>query len=262
MFGRLEQELSRWAEAGRVATLWWRDDDAVGPTPALNRLLQLAGPVPLALAVIPYPAEPALAQHLAGCATVTVIQHGWRHTNHAIPPAKKIELADQPVAVMLADLGEGRRRLEDLFGTTFRPILTPPWNRIDADLVPLLPSTGFIGLSTSGPRAARLAAGGLGQVNTHVDPVDWHAGRGFREAGAVIEDLVRHLAARRTGRADAAEPTGILTHHLVMDEATERFLADLLTFVAGHPTARWCRIETAIHDALQPPVAPVFRVPA
>ena len=35
-------ELDRWEEAGQVATLWWRDDDAVAPTARLDRLLSIA----------------------------------------------------------------------------------------------------------------------------------------------------------------------------------------------------------------------------
>ena len=37
----LDAELDRWKAAGRAATLWWRDDDATRPTPALDRLLAL-----------------------------------------------------------------------------------------------------------------------------------------------------------------------------------------------------------------------------
>ena len=32
----LGDELARWREAGRSATFWWRDDDAVQRTPALE----------------------------------------------------------------------------------------------------------------------------------------------------------------------------------------------------------------------------------
>src|ERR1044071_5855240 len=48
-----ERELEAWGGSGQVATLWWRDDDAVRVTPALARLLGCAGETPLALAVIP-----------------------------------------------------------------------------------------------------------------------------------------------------------------------------------------------------------------
>ena len=49
----LMAEFDRWEEAGKVATLWWRDDDAVAPTARLGRLLSIASGVPISLAVIP-----------------------------------------------------------------------------------------------------------------------------------------------------------------------------------------------------------------
>ena len=35
----LGAELGQWAAEGREATLWWRDDDAIEPTPALDRMI-------------------------------------------------------------------------------------------------------------------------------------------------------------------------------------------------------------------------------
>jgi hypothetical protein len=34
----LQRELDRWAESGKTATFWWRDDDAVEETPQLQTL--------------------------------------------------------------------------------------------------------------------------------------------------------------------------------------------------------------------------------
>ncbi len=81
----LASELDRWGEEGRMATLWWRDDDAVAPSRRLDDLLAIAGEVPVALAVIPALAQPALAARLCRPAqsAVRVLQHGWRHHNHA-----------------------------------------------------------------------------------------------------------------------------------------------------------------------------------
>lgn len=42
MWDRLAAELDRWDAAGRRATFWWRDDDAVAPTPALDACLKAA----------------------------------------------------------------------------------------------------------------------------------------------------------------------------------------------------------------------------
>ena len=79
----LAAELDRWEEAGLVAPLWWRDDDAVAPTPQLDRLLALADGAPLALAVIPADVVRELAAALEFFPRVTVLHHGWRHANHA-----------------------------------------------------------------------------------------------------------------------------------------------------------------------------------
>ena len=72
----LGAELDAWAETGRSATLWWRDDDAVAPTPALDAQLRIAGTTPLALAVIPSETGPLLANGLSSWPNVAVLQHG------------------------------------------------------------------------------------------------------------------------------------------------------------------------------------------
>ncbi len=52
---QLRAELDLWQSEDRIATAWWRDDDAVSVTPALETLLRFEQDykVPLALAVIP-----------------------------------------------------------------------------------------------------------------------------------------------------------------------------------------------------------------
>ena len=233
----LEAELAAWQSAGRRATFWWRDDDAVAPTPALERLLALAA-VPLALAVIPAGAAEDLVRRLAAEPLVAVLQHGYAHENHSPPEAKKQELGGprDPDAVA-AELTLGKARLEMLFGPQFQPVLVPPWNRIDPGITARLPGLGYRGLSAYGPRAARAAAPGLPQVNCHADILRWKPTRGFLGTAAALALLTGHLAARRQGEADAEEPSGILSHHLVQDEEAWAFLAALLTFLADHPAA-------------------------
>ena len=62
----LADEAARWQEAGRTADLWWRDDDAADAGPELDRLLAIQRDTgaPLALAVVPARATPALADRL------------------------------------------------------------------------------------------------------------------------------------------------------------------------------------------------------
>jgi hypothetical protein len=165
-----------------------------------------------------------------------VLQHGWAHANHRPSGERSAEYAaDRPLAVMTAELARGREHLRDLFGARFLPVLVPPWNRIDDAVVAALPGLGFRALSVFGPRAAAA----LATVNTHLDPIAWRAGRGFVGDAKALGDLVDHLAARRVGRVDADEPTGLLTHHLVHDAALWRFLDRLLARTAAHPAARW-----------------------
>ena len=117
-------------------------------------------------------------------------------------------------------------------------VLAPPWNRIAPEVTALLPSLGFRGLSTFKPRAARDAAPGLLQVNTHADIIDWQT-RAFAGDDLALGAVVTHLADRRLGRADADEPTGILTHHLVHDAPAWSFLERLLKATRAHGAIRW-----------------------
>ena len=247
----LDRELDAWAAGGRQATLWWRDDDAVAPGPALDRLLDIAAQhgLPLALAVIPLPATAALAARLAVAGPdVAVLQHGFAHRNHGGAGEKKAELgAQRPVEAVLDELRRGAALLRRLFagaGPAPLPVLVPPWNRIAPSVVAGLRAAGFAGLSTYHPRVAREPSPGVLQVNTHADIVDWRGSRGFVGAAAALGLMTAHLAARREGRNDADEPTGLMTHHLVHDEACWAFLATLANRLADRPGAVWLDAPT------------------
>jgi hypothetical protein len=230
----IDEELARWREAGREPVLWWRDDDAADATPALDRLLDLhrMAKVPLALAIVPANATPALAECLARAPDVDLLQHGYAHTNHAPAADKKMELGlHRPSMFVLGELGTGRMALERLFGGRVLPVLVPPWNRIAAALVPTLPEVGYRGLSTFGARRRARPVSGLTQVNTHVDLVDWTSRR-FVGEEAALAALERALAAARCG---AEEPIGILSHHLAMDEGAWDFLSSLWERISSMP---------------------------
>jgi hypothetical protein len=238
----LADELDRWAESGRSATFWWRDDDAIEPTPALERLLDLRedNAVPLALAVIPAKARPSLTAVKAGVTEVAVLQHGYAHANHCPDTRRKSEFgADRQVQSAARDLMAGRSSLVAIFGESEPSILVPPWNRIDARLIALLPGLGYTGLSTFAARNSREAAPGVIQTNTHVDIIDWPGTRRFVGEEAAIGAAVAHLAARRAGAADPDEATGLLTHHLAHDAECWTFVAGFLAATTAHGGARW-----------------------
>lgn len=227
--------LDQRARDGRPVRLWWRDDDAVAPTVALDQLTRQSENwgVPLALAVIPEPTGTALAERLTAEKLTTVTVHGWAHRNHAPVSEKKAELgAHRPARLVLDELAEGFVKLRDLYGPRLAPVLVPPWNRIAPEVVAGLPALGFQAVSTFGPqKPAPLAV-----INTHVDLMDWHGTRGGRPTMALYADLARALALPGDG------PIGILSHHLVHDARAWAFLDALFALTRDHPGCRWVSI--------------------
>jgi len=239
----LDDELARWRDAGRVAELWWRDDDAAQETPALDRLLALQHDsfVPLALAVVPANATAGLAQRLAAAPGVSILQHGYGHVNHAIGGGRKCELGpERPAMIVLGELATGTMALERLFAAPCfagrrLPVLVPPWNRIAPGLVPALPEIGFSGLSTYGVRSRPEPVRGLRQINTHVDLIDWKGGRGFVGENFALALLIDALVAART---TDGTPVGVLSHHLAMDEGAWDFLRSLWERISANTGLR------------------------
>ncbi len=240
VFEPLLAELDAWAAEGRMLKFWWRDDDATETSNALTAMLAVAraANIPLALAVIPMTATEGLAAAIARTEGIAIWQHGIRHANRAEPPTKKQELIAADRAV-LDGLRQGQARLAQLFGQRAQAVLVPPWNRIGAGLLPHLPRLGFQGLSTFKPRGSPRPTPGLVQINTHADLLDWRAGAAFRGAGACIGDLVSHAQAKRRRFDDPLEPTGILTHHLVMQADAWDFLTGLFAATKAHPACTW-----------------------
>jgi hypothetical protein len=223
----LADEAAQWRDAGRIAEIWWRDDDAVDAGQSLDRLLGIARDTatPLGLAVVPARATAALASRLAGEPGIDVLQHGYAHANHAPASEKKAELGlHRPAMMTLGELGTGWMALERLFGPRALAVMVPPWNRIAPVLVPTLPEIGYRGLSSFGPRPRVHPVRSLLQVNTHVDLIDWKGGRLFAGEERALADLVSALARARSGQG---EPVGILSHHLAMDAGAWDFLRSL-----------------------------------
>ncbi|HEY7688700.1 MAG TPA: hypothetical protein VH835_08410 [Dongiaceae bacterium] len=188
---------------------------------------------------------------MGGNPQLAILQHGFAHHNHAPPGEKKAELGShRPAAGILSELADGRTRLQRLFQQQFLPALVPPWNRIDPAVRAGLPAIGLPFCSAYGARRR----GDRSAINTHADIVDWHHGRGFVGEAAALSLITGHLAARREGRADPDEPTGLLTHHLVQDEACWSFLGDFVYRLSACKGARWLAGTTIFGQTV--PIAP------
>jgi len=212
----LEAELNAWSDAGRVASFWWRDDDAVSAGPRLDQLIDISSNSGLLLAVIPMHLNPSLTTAVANAPHVYVAQHGYAHINHA-PRGLGLgawELGmHRGLETVMAEIETGRATLEDRFQSQFLQVLVPPWNRIAPELIKPVAASGFCGVSAFGPR---------------------------EEISPVQGQLCEHLEARRAGSVDADEPTGFLTHHIDLDEAGWKFSTRLANMIHQHKAARWC----------------------
>jgi predicted glycosyltransferase len=227
------------AARGRAVPFFWRDDDAVTVTPALDRLIGLADrhAVPLLLAAIPAGIEPALGQRLGSASLVSVAVHGLAHRNHAPPGEKPAEFgAHRPLDVLRADAAAGLRISRDrLPEAALLPVFVPPWNRLAPTLAAVLPDLGYCGLSAvPGP-----AVPGLRRFDTTLDPIDWRGTRSLREPAALLRGLAETIAAGR--------PIGLLTHHLAHDAAIWTFVDDLLPVLLKHPAVQVLNFRRLFH---------------
>ncbi len=237
----LISEFDAWQAQGRIATLWWRDDDATGVTGALENMLEISENThtPLALAVIPARVGAALRDRLADHRGVGVLQHGFAHLNHEPDGGKKSEFGGSRNSGQVeTDIAKG---LEILSGwPAFLPVFVPPWNRMDRLFLGVLPKLGITAISGFKARSARNPVPGLLGVNSHVDIIrSRDGGRHFIGVGPALHAMVEHLSSRRRGRVDRDEPTGILTHHLDHDDEGWNFLKQVLGAVGNHPAAQW-----------------------
>lgn len=245
-FDLLKDVLNRAADDGRRFVFWLRDDDAIEPTAPLERLLigTEQARVPLTLASVPANATEALAGRIAAASHVSIAPHGWRHKNHAPAPEKKQELSLHRGQLTVAqEIEAGLARIDALFGPQAVAMLVPPWNRIDAAILPLLGTMGFRALSVFGPEKRNMP---VPLLNTHIDIIDWKGTRGGRDADILFAEMVQRIGELTDNRLDTV---GILTHHLAHDEAAWSFLDILFELTADHPAVKWMRSEDILTAA-------------
>lgn len=239
----LEAELDAWLSVGKTASFWWRDDDAAQAGPKLDQLIDISTQSELLLAVIPTRLDSSLVTAISHAPHIHVAQHGYAHINHA-PRGQGLgawELGmHRGLESVMADLDAGRTVLEQHFASRFLPVVVPPWNRIAMELMKPIAERGYYGVSAFGPRANKHPEQALTIVNAHCDPIRWKSDPRFRGVKQSIAQLLEHLQARRAGNVDADEPTGLLTHHIDLDEAGWEFCAHLAKLIEQHAAAQWC----------------------
>ncbi|MEP3917068.1 polysaccharide deacetylase family protein [Ascidiaceihabitans sp.] len=226
----LRSALARCRQSKTPLPVWWRDDDAIAPTPQLDQLhtLSVRLDVPVHLAVIPAHVKDTLAEYMVSRPNLRPMVHGWAHQNHAEAGMKKSEFPHNDAACQ-SRASEGFKTLTNVFGSDLLPVFVPPWNRMDTGLSQHLKAAGYHAVSAFGPRKPQ---SGILHINTHIDPIFWRGTRGLVPPEQLIAQTVERIETRRNGTEDAAEPLGYLTHHLVHDPDiwafSYAFLSELL----------------------------------
>jgi len=151
----------------------------------------------------------------------------------------------RPLDEICSELARGYAALAERHAPNFVPLLVPPWNRIEPVIVQALPELGFQGLSTFGATTSSSIA----MVNTHVDVIDWRGTRGGRNANELAIELAKIIESTQ-------KTIGILTHHLVHDDAAWLFLQQLFSITSLHAGAQWVPVSH-----LLPALSPDPRLP-
>lgn len=251
----LTLELWRWRLAGRTARLWWRDDDAVGASARLDRLLLIAWEtgVPLTLAVVPAGDMGGLSAMLrlrlaTATSRITVAQHGVDHQNRRSGPAAGEFPHDWTQTELEIALRRGWSLIQGL--PHAEPIYVPPWNDAHPRLEAALQACGHAGWSVSGAMATCGGPAGkrLARVDAHLDLMRWRGGARFRGRGRFLDAFAAELRRRRkAGLWDA--PIGLLTHHLAHDPEAWGFLERFLAWTGGQRALRWEALPDLIGEA-------------
>ena len=247
---RLIHELGIWRRAWRPPVLWWRDDDCREPTWQLDRLLHVRDGLPVTLAVIPDGNLAALAARLETLDGVAIAQHGVDHENRLPEGGPRSEFSEGMAQDCInAAVAAGRARLA---AAGLAPLcFVPPWNEASDRLIAAIRAAQYQTYSIGIYGAPR---DGLAHVGAQVDILRWKGAPRFRGRAKIFNALRRQLEARRkSGKFE--EPIGILTHHLVHDEAAWAFLGWFAKFARNRFDVRGF---DALADTPQTSATPLF----
>ena len=226
------------------STVFFRADDIGVPGGNCRSMLSLFRErgVPLHLAVTPAWLTPARWATLRGWAGADDLwcwhQHGWRHQNHQSSGKKGEFGADRTEEALRADLTKGRDKLRDILGGAFAPVFTPPWNRFDPRVGPILIELGFTAVSRSAGADKKVPLPeGLPDVPINVD---LHT-RTEQDPEQGLALLVREFE-----EAAASGTVGVMLHHQRMNHAAFAFLDQCLRAVARTPGLKRLRIDRPV----------------
>jgi hypothetical protein len=170
---------------------------------------------------------------------IEVNQHGWRHENHETT-GRKCEFGPaRNYQQQLEDIRAGRARLEEMLGSAFYPVFTPPWNRYCDATCQALIDLGFHAISDLESNRTVNVNTALRRIPATLDIIDWRSSRDLKPVDLLLTELIRQIQqSGHRGQPEGANSPksatiGILLHHRVMSEAAFSFIDRLLTELKG-----------------------------
>ena len=249
----LENELKAWMDEGKKVKLWWRDDDAADLTDSFKKLLDLItrGSPPIVIAAIPsqISSKTVTAINTMPNKNIFVAQHGYSHSDNSSLGQKKIELGGEySLECIKLQLKIGRAILEKRFPKRFVPVLVPPWNRIDPEIIPHLSHLNYLAISAFGTEDPYVVEIGLKELNCHIDIINWRNRRRFLGQDNILSIVCQLLRKYRSQKKVHDLPIGLLSHHIRHDKYAWSFLEKFFDFTYGHPAVDWPDLHMLVNS--------------
>ena len=118
--------------------------------------------IPVVHAVIPGKMDQKLIRFLCRAKEKTpqlldIVQHGWRHTNHAVGSIAKYEFGPlRPLESQSEDIRQGLKAMRKAFGEYFTPAFVPPYHGYDSCTLQALYKEDFKIFSAGTPRTGAI----------------------------------------------------------------------------------------------------------
>jgi hypothetical protein len=175
--------------------------------------------------------------------------HGWKHINHSRGNKPGEFGPDRPLSNMIKDAESALSLFSEHFDSV-KAIFVPPFNRVTPAVVKALPNIGFFGVSLMpnylerkilqfGPQLAWSNLikipefSGSPRMDVHLDMINWKT-KTAPETKTIVDHLMRHLRGRRLGLMATDTPIGLLTHHLVHNDAIWRACDEAMEVLRSH----------------------------
>jgi len=182
--------------------------------------------IPLCLAVVPAwltrSRWEAMAPFLGDGELFCWHMHGYRHQNHETQGKKQEFGLARPRETVHQDLSRGYARLQDIMGSHFFPVFTPPWNRCSTEAMESLKTLNFKAVSRS--------FGGKPLPPPNLPDIAVHVDLHTRKDPDPQTGWVKLLGELETGLASGR--CGIMLHHMRMNDPAFLFLEYLLDLIA------------------------------